>query len=183
MTARRNVSMLAVLLPITLLTSGCPAQVPTVPVLSCPSAATVGTYTPLNPTTPATATTYTDSGQPSGSSWCYVVQWAPDGKLADGTSAPSNVAGPLTLPQTAVTHEIGLSWTAPAATGAYVVSRVAAISTVPTAPSLNASPTVSEAQPGQASPSSRAMQASTTPAAATTTATSAPTSLMARVVR
>ncbi len=116
------------------LSAGCHAQLPTVPQLSCPPA-TGATYAALN-SGGTTSTSYTDSGMVSGASYCYVVQWLPTGVASGGTSNPSNIAGPVTSPTSSATHQTLLSWTAPGSGGAYVVSRVAAISTVPTAPSL-----------------------------------------------
>lgn len=141
--------------------AGCKAQVPAVPQLSCPPATTVGTYTNVNPSGIITATTYSDSGMASGASFCYIVQSVPDGKIADGTSGPSNIAGPFTSPNTAVTHVTALSWGAPAGNKAgvstYIVSRVAAISTIPTAPLVDGNPSIAEARP---QPADNALQLS-----------------------
>ena len=131
------------------LTAGCKAQIATVPQVSCPA---VGSYVALNSTSPSTGTTYTDSGMASGTSYCYVAQFLPTGVASGGTSAPSNVAGPFTVPNTNVTHEVALSWTAPQAGGAYVISRIPAISTVPSSPTNLTAPTIAQVKPALPDP-------------------------------
>lgn len=126
---------------------GCHGQAPTQPILSCPDATTVGTYAALNAASPTAATTYNDTTPTSSENVCYIVQSLQTVNGQKGTSAPSNIAGPFTIPSTGSSHLVELSWTAPAGTGyTYLVSRVDAISTPVTPPVLGTSPTVSQIQ-------------------------------------
>lgn len=137
-------SLFALALIALTLTAGCKAQIATVPQVSCPA---TGSYVALNGTAPSTGSTYTASGQASGTSWCYVVQWLPTGVASGGASAPSNVAGPFTVPSTTATHEVSLQWATPGAGGAYVVSQIAAISTTPAPPTNLTAPTIAQVKP------------------------------------